>query len=126
MLNYIFNTGNYPQAINRVLRLIRISSGAFMLTHGIGKFSRLPGDEPVIFADPVGVGITASLALVGFAGVFGSLLLIFEPVSRLAVIPLLITMLVVLFIVHGDDSFTKKEMPLLCITGYLAISIAGA
>ena len=126
MLNFIFNTGNYPKTISLVLLLIRISSGALMLTHGMGKFSRLFGDEPVKFADPIGFGVTASLALVVFAEVFCSLLLIFGLVSRLAVIPLLITMLVVVFIVQADDPFTRKEMPLLFITGYLAIGIAGA
>ena len=126
MLKIIFNPGDYSQRINIILLLLRVSTGIFMLTHGIGKFSKLFGDEPIKFSDPLGVGVTASLALAVFAEVFCSLLLILGVATRAAAIPLLITMLVAAFIVHGADGFKKQELSLLYSVIYLSIAIAGA
>lgn len=97
-----------------------------MLTHGIGKFLKLIGDEPITFADPMGVGATASLALAVFAEFFCSILLIVGLTTRLASVPLLITMLVAAFVVHANDGLGKQELPLLYATVYFAIAIAGA
>jgi putative oxidoreductase len=126
MLKSIFNPGNYPKNIDFALLLLRISSGAFMLTHGWGKFLKLMGDEPIKFADPIGVGVTASLVLVVFSEVFCSILLFFGLTTRLAAIPLIITMLVAAFIVHADDGFGRQELPLLYIAIYIVLVITGA
>ena len=126
MLKIIFNPGNYSTKINLILFLLRFAVGIFMFLHGIGKFSKLFGDALIKFADPMGLGVTTSLALTVFAEVFCSVLLIFGLGTRLAAIPLLITMLVAAFIVHGADGFGKQELPLLYSIIYLTISIAGA
>lgn len=126
MIKKILNTGNYPKNIDLILLILRAVGGAFMLTHGVGKFSNLFGDAPIEFLDPIGVGVTASLALAVFAEVICSILLIFGLATRLATIPLLITMLVAAFIAHANDGFGKQEMSLLYGTIYLAIAIAGA
>jgi putative oxidoreductase len=126
MIKSIFNPGNYPQKINWVLLILRTTVGACMLSHGIGKFSKLFGGEPIKFADPIGVGETASLVLTVFAEVPCSLFLIFGIATRLAAIPLLITMLVAVLIVHVHDGFGKQELPLLYSMLYLTIAIAGA
>ena len=126
MINTIFYSGNYSKKINIALLLLRIVSGAFMLAHGIGKFSKLFGDVPIAFADPIGMGETASLVLTVFAEVVCAVLLIIGFFARLAAIPLLITMLVAVFVVHADDDFGKQELPLLYATIYLVIALAGA
>ena len=126
MINNIFNPGIYPKTINLALLLLRLTVGVFMLTHGIGKFSMLFGEEPLMFADPIGVGETASLALAVFAEVLCSILLIFGIATRVAAIPLFITMLVAVFIVHQNDEFGKKELPLLYLTIYFCFAITGA
>jgi putative oxidoreductase len=126
MIKNIFNPGYYPQKINLVLLLLRVSVGIFMLSHGMGKFSKLFADDPVKFADPIGVGETASLALTVFAEVLCSLFLILGIATRLAAIPLLITMLVAVLIVHVNDAFGKQELPLLYSMVYLTIAITGA
>ncbi|GAB1403351.1 DoxX family protein [Lentimicrobium sp.] len=126
MIKNIFNPGNYPNNINFALLLLRIVIGIFMLTHGMGKFSTFFGADPIQFSDPIGVGATASLALAVFAEVFCSLLLIFGIATRLAAIPLLITMLVAALIVHANDGFGRQELPLLYAAVFFAIAIAGA
>lgn len=126
MIKSIFKSGPYLNSIHYVLLLLRLAGGIFMLTHGIGKFSKLFGDDPIQFADPIGVGATASLALAVFSEVLCAILLIFGVGTRLAALPLLITMLVAAFIVHATDGFGRQELPLLYATLYLAIAIAGA
>jgi len=126
MIRNIFNPGNYSQKINFILLLLRLAAGVFMLTHGIGKFSKLVGDEPIKFADPMGVGLTTSLALTVFAEVFCSAFLILGMATRLAAVPLFITMFVVVFIVKANKEFGDMELPLLYLVIYLVIVIAGA
>lgn len=126
MFKNIFNPGNYPKNINLVLFLLRLIVGFFMLSHGVGKFSKLFGDAPIQFADPIGMGTTASLALTVFAEVFCSIFLILGLATRVTAIPLLITMVVIVFIVHVNDGFGKQELPLLYSVVYLTLAIAGS
>jgi putative oxidoreductase len=112
MIRSIFNYGNYTPRINVVLLLLRLSTGVFMLTHGIGKVSRLFGDDPIKFADPLGVGTTASLALVVFAEVVCSVFLIFGFLTRLVSVPLFFTMFMVVFIVKANKGFSEIELPI--------------
>ncbi len=126
MIKNIFNPGRYPKNIDFVLLLLRLAVGIFMLTHGIGKFYNLFGDDPIKFADPIGVGATASLILAVFSEVFCSILLILGLATRFAAIPLLITMLTAVFIVHANDGFGKQELPMLYSAIYVGIAIAGA
>ena len=126
MIISIFNYGNYTPRINVVLLLLRLSTGVFMLTHGIGKVSRLFGDDPIKFADPLGVGTTASLALVVFAEVVCSVFLIFGFLTRLVSVPLFFTMFMVVFIVKANKEFSEIELPLFYMIVYVCIAIAGA
>ena len=126
MLKKILNPGLYSKKIDYVLFVLRVMIGIFMLKHGIEKFLYLIGSDPVSFPDPVGIGETTSLALAVFAELFCSLLLIFGVATRIAVLPLLFTMLVAVLIVHGDDGFRVKELALLYLNVFIAIAIAGA
>ncbi|HNP19858.1 MAG TPA: DoxX family protein [Fulvivirga sp.] len=122
----IFNPGTYPNSANISLLILRVVIGIFMLTHGLGKLEALFGSEPIQFRDPIGVGATASLALAVFAEVFCSILLIIGLGTRLAAIPLLITMLVAAFIVHINDGFGRQEFALLYALIYMVIATMGA
>ena len=126
MIKNILNPGNYPNSINMAILLLRITAGAFMLTHGIGKFSLLFGNEAIQFPDPIGVGAAASLALAVFSEVLCSVFLILGIATRLSAIPLIITMLVAAFIVHSADGFGKQELPLLYAVIYLVLAISGS
>jgi len=126
MFKTIFYPGSLSNYSDLTLLLMRIGVGALMLSHGAGKFMKLFGDEPVKFSDPLGVGATASLALAVFAEVFCSVFLIFGFATRLSVVPLIITMLVAVLLIHTHDPFPKKELPLLYIIIYLSIGIFGA
>ena len=122
----IFNSGAYTNKVSMALLLLRVVIGVFMLTHGLGKLEKLFGSEPIQFPDLFGMGGTATLALAVFSEVLCSILLILGLATRVAAIPLLITMLVAAFIIHAEDGFSKQELPLLYAVIYLFISIIGA
>lgn len=122
----LFNSGNYTNNANITLLILRVVVGFFMLTHGWGKMETLFSGQTIQFADPIGVGATASLALTVFAEVLCSILLILGLATRIAAIPLLITMLVAAFIIHANDGFSKQEFALLYAIIYFTIAMLGS
>lgn len=114
-----------PMNINWVALILRIIGGGFMLTHGWPKFQKmLSGDMG--FADPIGLGGSTSLFLTVFAEFFCGLLILFGLGTRLASIPMFITMFVAAFVVHGADPFKKQELALVYLLVYLALFLLGS
>lgn len=122
----MLHPGAYPKHVNTMLLILRVAAGVFMLTHGMGKMQALTGSDPIQFRDPLGVGVTVSLALAVFAEVFCSILLIAGFGTRLVTLPLLFTMMVASFVVHMNDGFAKQELPFLYALIYLVIATMGA
>ncbi len=110
-------TDDYGPFINIALLALRIIVGVLMLTHGIPKMGKLLAGD-FSFPDPIGIGVAASLILATFAEFFCSLLVIVGFKSRVAVIPLIITMLVALLIVHGNESIFDHWNILLYLFAY--------
>lgn len=121
----IFQTQVNPLSLNIWLLLLRIGVGVFMLTHGWGKLENLI-DGQTEFADPVGLGSKLSLFLTVFAEVVCSFMIILGIGTRIAVLPLMVTMLVAAFVVHADDPFGKKELPLLYFFTYVNLLVCGS
>ena len=107
------------------LALLRASFGLLMLFgHGASKmaaFGKLAGSFP----DPFGVGSEFSLLLALSAEVGASLLVTLGLLTRWSLLPLLFTMLVAFFGIHGADPFAVKEMALLYAIVYSSLLIAG-
>lgn len=110
-------------AINLGLLFLRVSVGSLMFfSHGWGKLVNFSHIAPN-FPDPLGVGSTVSLALAVFAEFFCSIAVIIGLKTRFAAIPLLITMLVALFLVHGNDPWKTKEFVILFIIPFTTLII---
>ncbi len=77
------------------------------------------------FMNFLGIGKTASLALVVFAEFFCSFFLILGLFTRLATIPLIIAMSVALFQAHKLDVFDTGEKAALYLAAYLVILLIG-
>ena len=107
------------------LLLLRIGAGAMMLTHGIPKIMRFFSGEEIKFADPFGLGPEISLAMAAFAEGICSVLVILGFKTRIAVIPLILTMLTAVFYAHRDDPFGRKELPLLYCVIFIALLLKG-
>ena len=122
----IFSTTFNQNSMDWAILFLRICIACFMLTHGMTKFWKLVGDDPIKFADPLGVGIMPSLVLTVFSEVFCSILLFVGFATRLACIPLIITMFVAVFVVHWTDGFGKMEFALLYLLIYIMILVVGA
>ncbi len=75
--------------------------------------------------DPIGLGPELSLALTIFAEAFCAGLVMVGLATRLASIPLVITMAVIVFIVHADDPFRQQELPLLFGFAFAALAFTG-
>jgi putative oxidoreductase len=108
------------------LLLFRILLAGFMLTHGLPKFYKLLAGGNIEFLDLMGIGPPVSLALAVFAEVICSTFILIGLATRLATVPLIITMLVAVFIVHGSDPMSKKELPLLYLFSYITVFILGS
>lgn len=108
------------------LLIMRLGSGSLILTHGYPKLIRLFGDEPIKFMDFLGLGPVISLSLAVFAEFFCAFLILIGFKTRLATIPLLITMLTAALVAHAGDPFGRKELPLLYVTIFCCILIFGA
>ncbi len=124
MIKRTFYTDMNINAVNLWLLLSRLAIGVIMLSHGLPKLSTLLAGN-VQFADPFGLGPTASLALVVFAEAVCSFLLILGMATRLATIPLIITMLVAIFYAHGSDPFQKKELAVVYLIIFIGFLITG-
>jgi len=108
------------------LLLFRLLIGGLMLTHGIPKLITFFGSEEIAFADPIGIGETASFTFAVFAEFVCAILIILGWVTRFATIPLVITMAVAAIIVHWTDGFGRMELPLLYMSGFLLLFFTGA
>ena len=80
----------------------------------------------LIFPDPIGLGSTLSLILIIGAEVGCSLFVIVGAFTRLATIPLVFSMLVVIFVVHANDPFQMRELPFLYLSIYILLFFTGA
>jgi putative oxidoreductase len=122
----IFNVNNSSNTTGIALLIARAGIAAFMLTHGVPKLIMLFSGAPVQFPPILGLSAETSLALAVFAEVLCSILLLVGFASRLAVLPLIITMLVALVFIHGADPFTKQESALQYLLVYLVLFFAGS
>jgi putative oxidoreductase len=71
------------------------------------------------------VGPVASKALTVFAELFCTIFVLVGLFTRVALIPLIICMLVIIFIVHSGDPFGDKESAYIYLLMYLSLLLAG-
>lgn len=121
----LFNTNFNNEAVHFMLLVLRVCIASFMIVHGYQKLGWLTAGGEIQFGDPIGIGATASLYLAVFAEFFCSIFLLLGFATRLATIPLIITMLVAVFIVHAADGFDKKEMGLHYLVAYVFLLVSG-
>ncbi|WP_316823479.1 DoxX family protein [Pedobacter gandavensis] len=122
----LFNTNFNQEGVHMMLLVLRVAIAVFMLVHGYQKLQYLTSGAPIQFMDLFGIGTTASLALAVFAEFFCSIFLLLGFGTRLAVVPLIVTMLIAIFMVHGADPFDKKELAYHYLVVYLFLLVVGS
>lgn len=101
--------------------LMRLTFGGVMLfAHGLPK---LQGYSSMMnsFPDPLGIGNSLSLGLAIFAELGCALLVTVGLFTRFAIIPLIITMFVAVFIIHANDPWGKMELGFIYMMAYIII-----
>lgn len=112
-------------SLNMALLLMRLGFGGLMMVdHGLPKlmkFSELQGN----FYNFLGLGPKWSLILCIFAELFCALFVMIGLFTRLSLVPLIITMIVAYFIIHGNDALAEKEASLTYLISYIALLLTG-
>lgn len=106
----------------------RITIGLSMaILHGWPKLTGF-AERADSFPDPLGIGSPLSLTAAIGAELFGSLLLVIGLLTRAALIPLIITTLVIVFLVQGDNPFrdhASRELALIYGFAYVTFLFTG-
>lgn len=111
-------------SVHACLLLLRVGLGLMMLNHGLPKLFNYNGMASNFF-DPFGAGSHISLALVIFAEVVCAGLIIFGLFTRLATIPLIIEMLILIFMVNMADGFARQELAAHFLLGLVILLVLG-
>lgn len=106
------------------LLFFRVALSGMMLTHGVPKLLKLISGN-FEFANIFGLGAPLPLILAILAEVVFPLLIIVGYKTRLATLPIIITMATAAFMVHIDDPFSVKEKALLFLIGFISIALLG-
>ena len=121
------NTGaNKLTAVSFGLLIVRLGTGLMMAVgHGWGKITSF-NELAMKFPDPLGLGPGLSAALVVFAEFFCAIAVALGLFTRGAAVPLIITMAIAGFVIHGDDPFGKQELAFMYLTVFATLFFTGA
>lgn len=122
----LFQVKRNENKLSFILLIIRLSIATLMIFHGLPKLNTLLAGGEIKFPDPLGIGNYFSLVLAVFAEIVCSVLIAIGLATRLASIPLVITMVVAVFVVHSADPIDVKEMAILYLLFYLLLFISGS
>jgi putative oxidoreductase len=120
----LFSTKYSASAFSLAALVLRLALGGLMIPHGFSKLAHFASRSQT-FTDPFHIGHTPSLILVIFAEFFCSILVIMGLLTRLACIPLIITMSVVVFHIEHAKFWGDGENATLFLAGFTAISLIG-
>jgi len=122
--NFLFPTKPNTTKVSLLLLAVRIIFGILLMNHGIQKWSNFQ-ELSAVFPDPLGIGSPISLGLAIFGELVCSMAFIVGFLYRLAMIPMIFTMIVAFFIVHANDAFAVKEMAFIYLIVFIIIYITG-
>ena len=111
-------------AFNIAMLFLRVCTGALIIPYGYSKLIHF-AEKKDSFMNFMGIGSPLSMALVIFAEFFCGMFVILGLFTRIAVIPLVIAMSVVVFKVNHGNIFGKGENAALFLASFLAIFLCG-
>ena len=112
-----------PWSLDIGILILRLCC-ALMIVHGWGKFSDF-SDGVADWPDPLHVSPVVSKGLTVFAELFCTILVVLGLFTRLALIPLIICMLVIIFVMHAGEPFGEKELGVHYLLAYLTLLFTG-
>lgn len=111
-------------AFSAAMLILRLGTGLIMMNLGYTKLIKF-SEMKDTFMNFMGLGSTTSLVLVIFAEFFCSILIILGLFTRLATIPLIIVMSVVLIKVTHGDFLNDGQLPSLFLLTYITLLLVG-
>lgn len=124
IFNFLFPERQPNSTTSLLLLALRLMFGLFFLWHGIEKWIAFPTLRHH-FPDPLGIGSHFSLQLTLFTEMLCSLGVIFGLLHRVALIPMIFTMCIAVFMVHAGQPFAEKELALLYLLIFVLLFICG-
>lgn len=121
---FLFPTKPDETRASLFLLALRILFGVLLMSHGIQKLTSFH-ELSATFPDPLGVGNTLSLVLAIFGELVCSMGFIIGLLYRLALIPMIFTMSMAFFVIHGNDTFSVKELAFVYLAVFVLMYIAG-
>uniref|UniRef100_UPI004055CA62 DoxX family protein n=1 Tax=Alistipes sp. TaxID=1872444 RepID=UPI004055CA62 len=121
---FFFPVEPHERNISLLLLALRLLMGGLLLAHGLDKWLHFSILEPT-FPDPLAVGSRFSLMLCIFAEVFCAALVIVGFLTRLALIPIVLNMLIALLVIHHGTPFMARELPFIYLVIFLILMIMG-
>ena len=123
-MSKLFTSRVNAGAVNFAMLILRVLSGGMMFTHGWAKLNSFSAKKDG-FPDPLHVGHAVSMSLTVFAEALCAALIVVGLLTRLAAIPLVICMGVVIFMVKKGAPLNENEMAILFLAAFMAILFAG-
>jgi putative oxidoreductase len=121
----LFSTYCSDGAFSFAMLVLRLGAGILlMVNHGFDKLIHFSSKAPH-FTDPFHIGSTPSLAMVVFAEFFCAVFVIMGLFTRLACVPIIISLAVALFYAHHGNAFNIGESAALFLSCFVAILFAG-
>ena len=124
LMNFLFPAPPRETQVSLFLFAMRLLFGILLISHGIQKWMNFE-HLSTTFPDPIGIGSEYSLYLAIFGEVICSVAFIFGFLYRLAMIPMIITMAVAFFVIHGNDPFAQKELAFIYLLVFIFMYAIG-
>lgn len=125
LVRFLLPSGNQDKSYAWLLLSLRVLFGGLLLSHGLQKWGAFD-TLSAVFPDPMGMGSEWSLSLAIFGEVICSILFIVGFAYRLVLLPMIFTMGVAFFVVHGADPFAVKELAFVYLAVFVVMYVAGA
>lgn len=120
---FLFPHKAYQTNFSLFLLALRLLFGGLLMTHGYAKLTEFVS-LAVTFPDPLGIGGRYSLMLAIFGELFCSVAFVLGFLLRLSLLPMIVTMAVAFFYVHGG-SLAGGELALIYLVVFVLIYLVG-
>lgn len=121
---FLFPTKFSHTGASAFLLALRVIFGVLLMNHGIQKWSNFQ-ELSTMFPDPLGIGSSISLGLAIFGELVCSMGFIIGLLYRLAMIPMIFTMVIAFFVIHANDAFAVKKLAFVYLAVFVLMYIAG-
>lgn len=121
---FLFPVKMNDSLLSGLLLAFRVLFGVLLMLHGFQKLMNFDALSSV-FPDPLGIGNQLSLILAIFGELVCSLGFVAGFLYRLVLIPMIFTMAVAYFVIHGADPFSSKELAFIYLIVFVLMYIVG-